>query len=256
MKLTTDCEVTAFVQGAGQGLGLAFTKVLLSHGIADRVYASFRSPIPSLELVNLANQYPERLHLISLDVTIEDSISGAVQQIERRSSQIHIMINCAGVLHGLGLKGPEKRLNDLDNQTLLAYFKTNTIGPALMLKHFTSLFPSKGRVLIGNISARVGSIGENHLGGWYGYRASKAAQNMITKTASIELSRKNADLICVGLHPGTVKTQLSAPFRKRIEPGHILSPEESATKLINLLLSLSPKDTGLFFSHDGQILSW
>ena len=83
MKLTTDCEVTSFVQGAGQGLGLAFTKVLLSHGIADRVYASFRSPTPSLELVNLVSQYPEHLHLISLDVTREDTISSAVQQLQR-----------------------------------------------------------------------------------------------------------------------------------------------------------------------------
>lgn len=259
MKLRTSSypvDSAAFVQGASKGLGLAITEFLLSQVDIGHVYASCRDPEASVELIDLRNQYPDKLHLIALDVTMESSISDAVRELEKKSLNISIMINCAGILHGPGLKGPEKRLNDLDNQTLLAYFKTNTIGPALILKHFSSLYPSKGRVLIGNISARVGSISENSLGGWYGYRASKAAQNMITKTASIELSRKNPELICVGLHPGTVDTQLSAPFRKRIDPCQVLSPYESASRIFNLLFSLSPKDTGLFFSHDGQILSW
>jgi NAD(P)-dependent dehydrogenase (short-subunit alcohol dehydrogenase family) len=133
-------------------------------------------------------------------------------------------------------------------------FRINTIGPALVMKHFLPLLPKQGRCVAGFVSAKVGSIGDNALGGWYGYRASKAALNQLVKTASIELARRNAQAICVALHPGTVDTTLSQPFAKT---GLTVRPAaEAANDLLAVLAGLLPAQSGTLVDYRGQTLPW
>ena len=135
---------------------------------------------------------------------------------------------------------------------MAAVFAVNTLGPALVAKHFLPLMPRKGRSVFAALSARVGSIGDNRLGGWYSYRASKAALNQILRTLAVEAARTHPELIVAGLHPGTVRTALSQPFRP--EPGTpgLFSPEESAAHLVRVLDGLHPRDSGQVFAWDGQ----
>jgi NAD(P)-dependent dehydrogenase (short-subunit alcohol dehydrogenase family) len=133
-------------------------------------------------------------------------------------------------------------------------FRINTIGPALVMKYFLPLLPKQGRCVAGFVSAKVGSIGDNALGGWYGYRASKAALNQLVKTASIELARRNSNAICVALHPGTVNTALSQPFAKtglKVRPA-----SEAASDLLAVLAGLTPAQTGELIDYQGQTLPW
>jgi NAD(P)-dependent dehydrogenase (short-subunit alcohol dehydrogenase family) len=133
-------------------------------------------------------------------------------------------------------------------------YAQNTIGPALVLKHFTPLLPREGRSVVAALSAKVGSIGDNHLGGWHSYRASKAALNQVIHTAAIELKRTRPQAICVALHPGTVDTKLSAPFSKAgldVRP-----PEVAAADLLEVIEGLTPEDSGGFFDYAGWPLPW
>jgi NAD(P)-dependent dehydrogenase (short-subunit alcohol dehydrogenase family) len=130
----------------------------------------------------------------------------------------------------------------------------NAIGPALAIKHFAPLLPRQGKSVIAALSARVGSIGDNRLGGWYGYRASKAALNQLVRTSAIELAHKRKDLVCVGLHPGTVDTALSAPFTGGAAKDKLLTPDASANALLSVIDRLGPADTGCCFAFDGGII--
>jgi NAD(P)-dependent dehydrogenase (short-subunit alcohol dehydrogenase family) len=148
---------------------------------------------------------------------------------------------------------PEKRLGQLNYAQMEATFRTNTFGPALVLAHFAPLLPKQGRGLLAVLSAKVGSIGDNRLGGWYSYRASKAALNMLLATAAIELRRSQPHTVVVALHPGTVSTGLSAPFRG----GEIGRPADLATaQMLATLDGLTPADSGAFVAYDGQRLPW
>ncbi|MEM9061142.1 MAG: SDR family NAD(P)-dependent oxidoreductase [Pseudomonadota bacterium] len=149
--------------------------------------------------------------------------------------------------------GPEKQLKAIDAEAMAAQFAVNTIGPALVLKHHDVLMPRGQRAVFATLSARVGSIGDNGLGGWISYRTAKAALNQVVKTASIEISRKRPASIIVAMHPGTVATDLSSKFA-----GHrkTFTPDEAAGKLLAVLDGLSPDDTGGFFAHDGSRIVW
>jgi len=131
-------------------------------------------------------------------------------------------------------------------------YRINAIGPALVAKHFLPLLTRERKAMFAALSARVGSIEDNQLGGWHAYRASKAALNMLLKTLSIELARQNPTAICVGLHPGTVDTRLSGPFQRGVPEGKLFSPQKSARHLLNVLDTLSPEQSGQIFAWDGQ----
>lgn len=149
--------------------------------------------------------------------------------------------------------GPEKALKAIDADTMAAQFAVNAIGPALILKHHDALMPHKGRAVFATLSARVGSIGDNGLGGWISYRAAKAALNQIVRTASIEITRKRPDAIVVALHPGTVATPLSEKFAGNRER---FPPETAAAHLRSVLDGLTPADSGGFFAYDGSAIPW
>ena len=148
--------------------------------------------------------------------------------------------------------GPERSLRALEPDWLARQFAVNAIGPALAMKAFLPLLPRDRRAVFAALSAKVGSISDNRLGGWYGYRASKAALNQLVRTAAVELARTHPQAVCVALHPGTVVTELSAPFTGRRDPGGLFTPEESAEKLLAVLDGLTPADSGRLWGWDGR----
>ena len=189
----------------------------------------------------------------SLDLTCEASIAEAARRISKLDGLPRLIIDATGFLHGDGAM-PEKSLHQLDAQHLTKSFALNAIGPALLMKHFLPLLPRAGKAVFATLSARVGSIGDNQLGGWYSYRASKAALNQLVRTAAIELRRRQPEALCVAIHPGTVDSKLSAPFAKRGLA--IRSPSEAAGNVLEVIDRARPVDSGNFLDYRGQRVAW
>ena len=189
----------------------------------------------------------------AIDYNDENTLAAAAAGIKAQGLELRLLLVATGFLHGT-VGQPERSWTQLDAAYLQQVFLVNTLGPALVLKHFFPLLPTHGRCVAGFISAKVGSMGDNALGGWYGYRASKAALNQLVKTASIELARRNRQALCVALHPGTVDTALSQPFAKK--GLQVRPPEEAARDLLAVLHSLAPADSGSFVDYKGQKLPW
>ena len=246
----------ALVQGASRGLGLALARRLLEGGAYDRVVATARNPRASEGLARLRDQYGDALGIATLDVVDELSVARAAQRLAEESPHLHLLINCAGILHDSKDVRPEKRLEAVDPGALRQVFDVNAFGPLLVAKHFLPLLRHPERALLANISARVGSIGDNRLGGWYAYRASKAAQNMFTRTLSIELARRAPNAICVALHPGTVDTDLSRPFQRKVVPERLFDPDRAASQLLKVIDALTPEQSGSFLAWDGSAIPW
>ncbi len=183
-----------------------------------------------------------------LDLLHESSIAEAAATC---ANGLRLVIDATGFLHGAG-SAPEKRLADLDPAHLAHQFAINATGPALLMKHFLPRMARDGRAVFATLSARVGSISDNRLGGWYGYRASKAALNQIMRTASIELARTHPEAICVALHPGTVATNLSAPYAKT--GLDVQTPAEAAARLLAVLDALVPAQSGMLLDQHGLVI--
>ncbi|HRG72895.1 MAG TPA: SDR family oxidoreductase, partial [Thauera aminoaromatica] len=187
-----------------------------------------------------------------LDLLEEASIAAAAAAVRARGVPT-LVFDATGFLHGAGME-PEKSWRELDAAHLAHAFAINAIGPALLMKHFLPLLPRDRRAVFATLSARVGSIGDNRLGGWYAYRASKAALNQLVRTAAVELRRSRPQAICVALHPGTVDTGLSAPFAK--SGLQVQAPAEAAARLLAVIEGLGPGDSGEFFDHRGEPVPW
>jgi len=246
----------ALVQGASRGIGLEFVRQLLAQPATGRVFASCRSPDRADELLALAAGDP-RLQVLPLDVSDEASIARAADSVASVTDRLHLVVNCAGILHGGPASlAPEKRLADVRPEALTASFAVNAFGPLLVAKHFERLLGHRERAVFASISARVGSIGDNRLGGWYAYRGAKAAQNMFTRTLAIEWSRSRRNVVCVALHPGTTDTGLSQPFQGNVPAGKLFSPERTVRQLLEVIDRLTQADTGRFLSWDGSEIPW
>jgi NAD(P)-dependent dehydrogenase (short-subunit alcohol dehydrogenase family) len=243
----------ALIVGGSRGVGLALVSALLADPRFDRVTAAAREP-HTTEISELSKTAGGRLQTVVLDVTDESSIEQAARTLQAQGP-LHLLINCAGVLHDGELK-PERRLLDVQPHSVLRSFAVNALGPLLLAKHLYPLLTHDQLAVLANLSARVGSIGDNRLGGWYAYRAAKAAQNQITRTLAIELARRAPNLICVALHPGTVATGLSRPFQSNVDAGKLFSPEYSAGKLLSVIDGLQREDSGCFFAWDGSAIPW
>lgn len=185
------------------------------------------------------------------DLEDEPSIARAALQIAERGP-VDLVFVATGMLHKGDEIGPEKSWRALDPATIAHIFSINTIGPAIIAKHFLPLLHRDRRAVFAALSARVGSIGDNRLGGWHSYRASKAALNMLIRTFAIELAQRNPDGIAVALHPGTVDTDLSKPFQRGVRPETLFSAERSASALLDVINGLTPADSGGLFAWDGQ----
>lgn len=187
-----------------------------------------------------------------LDITDEKSVAVAASRLGDQRGTFDLIFNATGALTIDGV-GPEKSIKAINPLQMAKQFAVNAIGPALLLKHFAPLLKREEKCVFASLSARVGSIGDNRLGGWISYRASKAAQNQITRTAAIEIMRTNSQAIVVALHPGTVATDLSQPFTKGRDR---FEPEESAARLLKTIDALTADQTGQFFAYDGSRIEW
>lgn len=188
------------------------------------------------------------------DLTSEESIQMCVNKLKEHAP-FDIILLATGLLHTDKIK-PEKTIKQLNSANLKAIFEINSFGPILFLKNCLSLLHKDKRSVFATISARVGSISDNRLGGWYSYRSSKAALNMLLKTASIELARTHPHLIIAGLHPGTVDTKLSKPFQSHVPPMKLFTPLQSAKMLFEVIQALTPENSGYCFAWDGQKIAF
>jgi NAD(P)-dependent dehydrogenase (short-subunit alcohol dehydrogenase family) len=238
----------ALIVGASQGIGLALVRQLLTQG--DTVYATYHNPQAQL----LTLDHP-RLRRFPMDITNEAAIADVIAQIQRETQTLQRVVNCAGILHS-GPMQPEKSLRQLNSDQMTQYFQINSIGAALLAKQVQPLLKHGERAVFATVSAKVGSIGDNELGGWYGYRASKAALNMLMRTAAIEYKRSCPRAIIALLHPGTTDTPLSAPFQRNVPPEKLFSPDRTAGLLLSVMDGLQEADSGGFFSWDGSRLPW
>jgi len=235
MTLETTDPALAVVIGGGGGIGCALADSLECSGVWQGVWRAMRT-----------GEQP-------VDLREEETIADLARRIRVQSVPLRLVIVATGFLHDARYS-PEKTWRHLDPEHMAKAFAINAIGPALVMKHLLPLLPSSGRAVFAALSARVGSIGDNRLGGWTSYRASKAALNQIVRTQSIELHRHNPDAICVALHPGTVATGLSAPFATR--GLNVRSPETAATELLSVIDSLTPAENGAFLDQDGKRVPW
>lgn len=245
--------IDVLVVGASRGLGLEFVRTLLLCPDVGCVWAACRRPAA----LTLPDGTPlEKLRALTLDVTDEQSIVAAAAVTETTSSTLRLILNVAGVLHTPEGMQPERRLADVQVDHMVWSYRVNTLGPLLVAKHFSRLLPRRDAAVFASLSARVGSIGDNRLGGWYAYRAAKAAQNMVTRNLSIELPRRHRGLLCVGLHPGTVDTDLSLPFQGNVPEGKLFSRERAVRQLLEIINRLGPEDQGSCIAWDGQRIAW
>jgi NAD(P)-dependent dehydrogenase (short-subunit alcohol dehydrogenase family) len=244
--------INALIVGASQGIGLGFVRYLLQQDMVNRVYGTYRSSTAAAGLLALPS---DRLHCLPMDITNEDDIAQAIAHIQSDTPQLHLVVNCVGMLHEGDLQ-PEKGLRQINRERLLRYFEVNSVGAILLAKHLLPLLSHGDRNVFATLSAKVGSIGDNQLGGWYGYRASKAALNMLMRTAALEYQRKRAKTILVTLHPGTTDTRLSKPFQRSVPPDKLFSCDRTVQQLMTVIQNLDESDSGGFFSWDGRPLPW
>ena len=245
----------ALIVGANRGIGFGLVKQLLQADQITRLYATYRQEDTATDLLTLAETVGDRLVCLPMDITDEVQISQGIKQIQTNTTQLHWVINCVGMLHDETLQ-PEKSLRQVNLEQLTRYFQINSIGAVLLAKHLLPLLRHSDRSVFASISAKLGSIGDNQLGGWYGYRASKAALNMLMRTVAIEYGRSSPKTIVVTLHPGTTDTRLSKPFQKNVPPEKLFAIDRTVTQLLTVIENLTEADSGQFFSWDGNRLPW
>lgn len=244
--------MNVLIQGAGRGIGLALACRALAAG-ANRVILTARNPEASEGFAKIAPS--DHVTWLPLDVTKSDSIAAAGEAIRTAMPRLDRAIFTSGMLRRDDVR-PEKRINDIDADALLTLYATNAFGPILMARELWPLMKGDHQLCYAAISARVGSISDNRLGGWYGYRASKAALNQLMKTMSIELGRANANATVLTLHPGTVDTDLSKPFQTNVPEGKLFTADYSANCLWNIVESATPDQTGSLLAYDGSVIPY
>lgn len=226
---------TALIIGASGGIGAALAAALVAQGKYQHVISCSRNSA------------------LRLDLCDETSIAAAAAQLSSDYGSLALVINATGVLSAQDCV-VEKSWRQIDPVSMARVFAINTIGPALLIKHFAPLLSKTSVSKMVYLSARVGSIGDNQLGGWYSYRASKAALNQLVHTAAIELKRSNPDAICIALHPGTVDTGLTKPFVRAVQQPQ--TPALAALRLLAVIDSLQADQSGGFFDHLGAPVMW
>ena len=247
---------TYLIIGGTGGIGYAMVEQLVQSTANEQqhihVYATYHKNIPEFEADNL--------HWLPMDVSDEDSIKQAAATIRQQSSHLDWVINCVGLLHTESAQ-PEKALNQVESDFFIKNMQINALASLLIAKHIKPLLANAERshahpAIFATISARVGSIGDNKIGGWYSYRMSKAALNMGMKNLSIEWSRTLKNTCVVVMQPGTVNTQLSAPFQSNVADGHLFTPAYSAECLLEVLSTMSASESGSFIDWAGKSIPW
>ncbi|AFY70803.1 short-chain dehydrogenase/reductase SDR [Thalassoporum mexicanum PCC 7367] len=232
-------DLQVAVIGASGGIGSAFVDHLVAETRVSQIYAFSRSP--------QSYRHP-KVSSHAIDYATEKSIAAAAAQIP---SPLDLVIVTTGLLHNERIQ-PEKSMRALTTEAFMAAFQVNTIGPALVAKHFLPKLSKKRNTVFAVLSARLSSISDNYLGGWYAYRASKAALNMVLKNAAIETTRRNKLAAIVGLHPGTVDTALSEPFQANVPDCKLFTPAYASACLLQVINQVTPADSGDLFAWDGS----
>ncbi|MCE3028623.1 SDR family NAD(P)-dependent oxidoreductase [Salinicola sp. DM10] len=239
-------DFTAVVTGASGGIGQAVVRCLLETSRVGRIVAVSRQALAFGD---------DRVETLEADLTQEAGLARLGERLA--GAPLHLLFNTLGMLHDSARDiAPEKRLEELDADTLATLFHVNAITPALLLKAVLGSLKGQHPTLVASLSARVGSIEDNGFGGWYGYRASKAAHNMLLRTAAIELARYNKRAIVLCLHPGTTDTALSQPFQRRVPEGKLFSPEYVAERLLTVISERRPEESGTFWDWAGKPVPW
>lgn len=233
------------VIGASGGIGGAFCDALASSDAVAVLHALSREPRSDSAAKTIAS---------SIDIEDEASVEAAAARTSAEQP-LDLVIVATGILHRDTLQ-PEKSMAQIDSDHLLEVYRLNTVGPALVAKHFLPRLARDRKSVFAALSARVGSIGDNRLGGWISYRASKSALNMVLKTLSVEHARRSPNSIIAALHPGTVDTGLSRPFSSRVPEHKLFRPDDAAGKLLGVIDGLDPEDSGGFFAWDGSPIPW
>ncbi|XP_012075521.1 C-factor isoform X2 [Jatropha curcas] len=230
----------SMVQGASRGIGLEFVKQLLEKNEKGHVVATCRNPNGATGLLDLKNKFSDRLNILQLDLTVESSVEASAMSIKEKYGALNLLINASGVLSVPNVMQPETTLNKVEKSSLMLAYEINAVGPILVIKHMWPLLKAGGGLgtqrevsVVANLSARVGSIGDNRLGGWHSYRSSKAALNQ-----------------------RTVDTDLSKPFQRNGPEGKLFTKEFSVQKLLNIINNAKNHDNGKFFAWDGQEIPW
>ena len=244
----------AVVVGAGHGIGLSLVKKILEFNSSACVFATFNSPEKNKQLLELQIQYRERLQIFEVDPTSEEELSMFKKSVRKTTSQIELLINSVGFLHNDEIS-PEKRLRDVNLSSLQKYFTVNTFPHLLLAKEFHSLFKHSTPSSFVALSAKVGSIEDNGLGGWYGYRSSKAALNMLVKGIALEFSRRGCRSLVLAIHPGTTITELSKPFIPKTKY-KLHSTDETALNILRIIDKKALDRTGSFYSWNGEEIPW
>ncbi|MGM8909455.1 SDR family oxidoreductase [Psychrobacter sp. 1U1] len=253
-------DKTYLIIGGAGGIGQAMVRQLVQattdeqskNSTQVRVFATYHRNVPDIEAANL--------YWLQMDVSDESSIKQAVEDIKQQSAHLDWVINCVGLLHTKKSQ-PEKALRQVETEFFLQNMQINALAGLLIAKHVRPLLAKAKRstdkpAIFATISARVGSIGDNQLGGWYSYRMSKAALNMGMKNLSIEWERSLKDVCIVVMQPGTVNTQLSAPFQGNVADGQLFSPAYSAECLLEVLSGMSAAQSGSFVDWAGETIPW
>lgn len=241
-SFTSSCRVA--VVGAGGTIGAACIEQLLQISRVSQIYAVSRDPLPQ--------QY-EGVSYLHADLFSDPALAQLAEEI---AEPLDLVIVATGILHEDSGLQPEKRIQQLTMQQYLQVMQVNSFLPLQIARHFLPLLQHRDRAgrkgIFAALSARVGSISDNRLGGWYSYRASKAALNMLLKTLAVEVSRQSPELIICGLHPGTVDSRLSAPYQRNVPAAKLFTPEYAAARLLTVLDQLQVSDSGRVFAWDGQ----
>lgn len=238
-------NLSVAIVGASGGLGRAFVTQLDRHPSVSKIVALSRStPVFTHDSVETQ----------SLNLNSPDSIDEAIAFAQDRAP-FDLVVIASGLLHSSSVQ-PERSHRQLSHAAMSEVFEVNTTGPALLISGFMPLMRRDRKSVIAAISARVGSLGDNRLGGWVSYRASKAALNMVVRTFAIEQARTKPQCVIVALQPGTVDTPLSAPFTAGMSADKLLTADDSARHMLNVIDGLQPSDTGGFFAWDGAAVPY
>ena len=246
------------VMGASGGIGLAIAQKLatdpaLQTLVLCSAHANASEALHALQQACTARHIATLL--IDTDITDEASLAALAATLSTKSVPLDLVVNAAGLLHAPDLV-PEKTVTQISAAAMQRIFSVNAFGPMLLIKALWPWLRAKRPVVFASLSARVGSIEDNQLGGWYSYRAAKAAQNQFLKTAAIELTRFNPESIVLALHPGTTDTALSQPYQSNVKPEKLFTPAFVAERLVEIMQQAGPADSGSFVAWDGKRIAW
>ena len=242
--------MTTLGDSAWTGLAL----VVGTGGIGSAITARLKQRCPGLRVITAGRQGPP-VQDLSLDLERDADLEALTDCLRAEAGDLRLVVNATGRLHGPGLV-PEKRLRQVERSALMEQFTINAIAPVLLARAVEPLLGRDRPLHFASLSARVGSIGDNRSGGWYSYRAAKAAQNQLLKSLSIEWRRRWPLATVTLLHPGTTDTALSKPFQTFVPPEKLFTPQRAAEQLVDVLLAQGPEDSGAFLAWDGQPIDW